>query len=345
VGLQPIAKRTGFPARPGAPLRIVAAMIQKTIQCAGIVLLLGGICGAQRSTVEMPESLVIARHTFFDFGPPFDFYDVIRVKGDDGGLSVEQALVTPPGLACVLQPAKIEFETGKLHETLTELLAGKNPCAIPEKDLHREIKRCRHCLNFSGVNVTMEVSCGGKLRQLRMDILGSDLFDPSPRTPENTSWTMGLLREIDKTLSPGPMDKPMFALSDPGAKEVPHTELVRTIEEGQYDALFGKDQTLSQIVHQAEMLPPPPPSVSIESVTPFEPISPKIPLYPPIAKAAQVEGLVNLTFDISREGKVQNIALVDGPKLVELGITDAVSGWSFLSQHGAAVVPRRFDFV
>jgi len=270
-----------------------------------VLLLLGcGLCTAQNATVGMPDSLVIARHTFFDFGPPFNYYELIRVMRHVDGLSVERALMTPPGQAC-LQPATVESKAVILHNTMADLLTNKNPCAIPEKELHRELKRCKKCLTFSGVIITLQVNCGGKDRQLRMDILDKDLFDSRPQTPENTSWTMSLLGELDKALGPGAMDKPMFSLGSTEQSRVPDTVL------------------------EADKPPPPPPSVEIESVTPFAPISPKLPIYPRIAKAARVEGLVTITFDVSADGKVENIVLVNGPKMVELGVKDAVTGWSF----------------
>jgi len=290
--------------------------------------LLCAICFGQKEKSAQPDSVVIARHTFFDFGPPFDFYELIRVKGGGDTLSVERALITPHGLTCVLQPATVEYESKTLHKAMTDLLAGKNPCTIPERDLHRELKRCKKCLTFSGANVTMEASCGNTLRQLRMDVLDRDMFDSAPHTPENTSWTMGVLGELDKALGPGPMDKPMFAVADSVTLATPGTDLVREIRAGQYDALFGKEQAVSQIVLESEMSPPLPPSVAIESVMP-PPVSPKIPNYPPIAKAAHVEGLVNVTFDIGIDGKVQNISVINGPKLAELGVIDAVSTWTF----------------
>jgi TonB family protein len=276
----------------------------------------------------MPDNLVIARHTFFDVGPPFDFYELIHVKSDGDGLSVERVLVTPPGQAC-WNPATIESKAVILHKTMKDLLANKNPCTIPERELHRELKRCKKCLTFSGVNITMQVSCGGKDRQLHMDILDKDLFDSRPQTPENTSWTMSLLGELDKTLGPGVMDKPMFSLGSTEQSRVPDTELIRSIRNGKFDELFDKEHTVSKVALEADKPPPPPPSVKIESATPFAPISPKLPIYPPIAKAARVEGLVTVTFDVSSEGKVQNVVVVNGPKMVELGVKDAITGWSF----------------
>jgi TonB family protein len=304
-------------------------MIHKSYQCVGILLLLCGISLAQGSKVGMPDGLVIARHSFIDVGPPFDFYEVIRVNSDGSGLAVERALVTPLGLTCG-PVASVEVSSGALHESISVLLGGENPCAIPEKELHRELKRCKHCMPaFSGMDVTMQVSCGEKPRQLRMDILDRDLFDPAPNTPEHTTWTMGVLSRLDKALGPGVWDRPMFSVGDTGARPRPDSELVQEIRDGKYDALFGKGELVSQIALDAAKLPPPPPSIEIESVTPIAPISPKLPVYPPIAKAARVEGLVNVTFEISAEGKPHNIVVVDGPRMLQQSVIDGLSGWSF----------------
>ena len=307
---------------------IIGAMMWRSFQSAGIVLLLCGICEAQSGSVVGPDGLVVARHSFIDVGPPFDFYEVIRVKSEGAGLDVERALVTPLGPTCG-PLATVVVTGGSLHESMAELLGGKNPCAIPEKDLHRELKRCKNCLTFSGANVTMQVTCGGKLRQLRMDILDRDWFDSAPQTPENTSWTMKMLNKLDKVLRAGIWDEPMFSVGDSAVEPRQDAELVQEIRDGKFDELFGKQQVVSQIALDAAKAPPPPPSIEIESVTPVAPISPKLPLYPPIAKAARVEGVVNVIFDISAEGAVQNLVVVDGPKMLEESVREGLSGWKF----------------
>jgi TonB family protein len=308
---------------------IISAMKQKASQCVGFLLLSSVLCAAQVAKSGPPEDFVVARHTFFDFGPPFDYYEIIRVKSANNGVSIERALVTPPGMACTQPDPKVEYETATVTKSMTDLLDGKNLCLIPERDLHRELKRCKKCLAFSGVNITMLASCGGKDRLLHMDIMDRDLFDARPNTPENTSWTMHLLSELDKTLGPGAMEKPIFPLGDSAKLEIPDRDLIRSIREGQFDELFGKEQRISQLVIDAGKPPLLPPSVEIVSITPFAPISAELPKYPPIAKAARVEGLVTLTFDVNADGKVQNIVPMDGPKMIQLGAEDAISKWSF----------------
>jgi hypothetical protein len=304
--------------------------MRKIFCCAGIVLLICGVCHAQSAKAGMPDSLVIARETFWDFGPPFNYYDLIQIKRRNEGLAVEQVLVTPPGQAC-MQPAKVEDRSVVLHESMEELLAGRNPCAIPEKELHREVKRCRKCLVFSGVYVAMQASCSGKDRQLRMDILDRDIYDSRTQTPANTSWTMLLLSRLNDSLGPGSEAEPMFKVEVAVRKPVPNSPLIGQIVGGNFDQLFGPQVEVSKIAQEASRPLPPPPSVEIESAAPFAPVSPVLPIYPPIAKAARVEGLVNVTFDVDMEGKAQNVAFADEGrlKMIEMGVKDAVMQWSF----------------
>jgi hypothetical protein len=227
-----------------------------------------------------------------------------------------------------LQPATIEEQSVVLHKIMSELLEGRNPCAIPEKDLHREVKRCKNCQVFSGVNVTMQASCGAKDRQLRMDILDRDIYDTRTPTPTNTSWSMRVLSTLNESLGPGSESKPAFQMGVATHHDVPNTPLVNAIRDERYDDLFGKDSGVSKIVVEAEQPPPPPPSAEIETVEPAAPASMEAFKYPPIAVAAHVEGEVTASFEVDADGRAQKISL-EGPKMLQLGVGDAISGWRF----------------
>ena len=154
-----------------------------------------------RSTSVLPEQFEIGRRTFFDFGPPFDFYEILIVRPDASGASVERILLTPPGDKC-FAPAKVESAQAKISETVATLLGSKNPCTIPEKELSRERKRSKKGLVFSGADVAMQVRCGDRTRLIRSEILDRDMFDRAAHTPENTSWTMGLLDVNQQSCGP-----------------------------------------------------------------------------------------------------------------------------------------------
>lgn len=276
----------------------------------------------------MPAHLTIARHTFFDFGPPNDFYEILDIAPNGNELYVQRALVTPPGLARV-QPAKVELSSGVIHESMEELLQSKNPCAIPEKELRRERERCKKCLVFSGVDVTMQVSCAGKYRQIRTDILDRDLFASAPGTPKNTSWSMAVLQKLDSALGPGVMDKPIFPMETAAPEEPARGNLVDQILAGTFDPLFGSQAKVSAIAQDAAKGPPPPPTVQIETVSPITPIAPELPTYPPIAKLARLEGLVEVTYEVGEDGIVRNVSLVSGSQMLQPAVSQCISRWKF----------------
>jgi hypothetical protein len=158
-----------------------------------------------------PNQFEIGRRTFFDFGPPFDFYEVFLVRPTENGTSIDRITLTPAGNACI-QPAKAEIRSTSVSESVATLLGAANPCTISEKELRRELKRCKKCLVFSGAKVSMRVQCGTQTRIIRSDILDKDMFDTAANPPEHTSWTMRLLARLDQAAGPGVMERPIFAI-------------------------------------------------------------------------------------------------------------------------------------
>lgn len=302
------------------------AMLLRSIVLVVLAILLPSIAGAQPT---FPNQVLLARHTFFDFGPPFDFYEVLSLKDEGSSTSVERILVTPAGNACI-QPPTVEAKVANIGKPLAEIMQGKNPCDIPEKALRQERKLCKHCLDFSGVNVTLSVSCIKGDRQIRADILDKDLFDRSAKTPPNTSWTMAVLGLIDGSLGPGVMDKPAFSVDAPNADppNPSNSAMLESLKDGKYDGLFDSDKKLSEIYRES-LEPSRSPSVEILGMTPTVPLSADPPPYPPIARAAHVEGEVSISFEVSPMGKVEQLLFGSGPELLRRSVSDTVTKWQF----------------
>lgn len=127
------------------PMREVGDTILGTMKAWSLVLTLIalGSAFAGKPPASIPTKFEVGRHTFFDFGPPFDYYEIIVVRPVSNGSSVERVLLTPS--AGCFQPAKIEVGSGSLSQTVSELLGSNNPCSIPDKELRRELKCCKHC--------------------------------------------------------------------------------------------------------------------------------------------------------------------------------------------------------
>lgn len=141
----------------------------------------------------------------------------------------------------------------------------------------------------------MRLQCNGMTRHLAINILDRDIYDGArANTPAQTSWTMRLLARLDAALGPNAMEKPIFAVADPMSPPSHENALFRELAAGHFDDLFPRTTvTLSELYKQA-INPPPQPSVRIVSADP-SPASGGLPWYPPIARAAHVGALRQLS--------------------------------------------------
>ena len=53
------------------------------------------------------------------------------------------------------------------------------------------------------------------------------------------------------------------------------------------------------------------------------------PIYPPIAKAARVQGTVVLQATISKTGSIENLHVISGPAMLQQAALDAVKTWRY----------------
>jgi TonB family protein len=68
------------------------------------------------------------------------------------------------------------------------------------------------------------------------------------------------------------------------------------------------------------------------------------PMYPPIAKAAHVEGDVVLLVTFKITGEVEKIDIASGPKMLERAATDYVKGWRANDYSGPRTCPIAIAF-
>lgn len=250
----------------------------------------------------MPDRFLIARHAFIDVGPPNDFYEIISVRGTDSGTVIDRITLTPAGDACIQSPT-VETASSAIPDTMSAVLEGHDPCAIPEKALRKELKRRKQGLVFSGGEISMHVQCGRKERVIRADVLDRDMFDSKATTPENTSWTMRLLARLDKAFPAGVWDRPMFSTSTESSKNTaPNVETARSLQSGEYDDFFVGAPDRPSDLYRASQVPPPSPDIRLRSSEPFQPDKLVLPGYPPLATLARVEGDVVVTFQVDASG-------------------------------------------
>jgi hypothetical protein len=311
------------------------------------LLLIGLPAHAQKHSppVPLPEQFEIGRLTYFDFGPPLEYFEILVVRPGPNGSSVSRILLTPPANSCHPN-AKLETSTDILNLPPAALLANSNPCSISEKDLRRELKRCKHCMNFSGVNVTMRMPCGENSRLIRSDILDKDLFDAAPNTPEHTSWTMQLLARLDQALGPGVMDKPMIDLSDksqPPAAEFDST-IRAQLESGAFDELFRDEKDKPSELYRSSQTPQQQPSVRLLESTPFQPEVFVEPVYTAIAKLAHVQGMMAFTVQIDEDGKPSLPTFETPHQILEPPILAILPKWKFPKEAAGQTIHIELEF-
>jgi TonB family protein len=321
--------------------------MRRGVLIVSVVVIFGSCSWAQNPRpVPEPDAFVIGRHTFFDFGPPNNYYDLIFVTETAQGASVQRVTLIPGADACSL-PAKMEVASAMISQPVSDLLGGVNPCGISDRELRRELKRCKKCLVFSYAETAMQVQCSGQIRVIRSEILDRDMFDPQrAATPKNTSWTMQLLSRLDETVGPGVMDKPMFGAWDESqsSPRVQDSSAFQDIGTGKYDALFPEAPDKLSVLYTAAQKPMPVPTVRLVSVGPFAPQSAVLPTYPGIARLAHLEGSVTLNFYIGTDGRPTGIVFESGPGVLQRAVTDAVSSWSFQHARSLQKVTATMEF-
>ena len=296
-----------------------------------LLLSLGRAASAQdaQKPVEI-SGFVVGVDTYFDFGPPFHYYEIFIAAPRPQGTNVEKFTLTPLAHKCYA-PEKTEYVENVTTLSAKDLLVGVDPCKISEKDLKREQKRKHKELNFSGANISLQVSCGGTTRTIQASVLERDWFLAHPGTPKNTSWTLELLGKLRNLTGPGVMEKPIFAMPETGPRaplsaDAPSLE---HLSSGKYDPLFPRTTDKVSEIYRASLVPLPQPSVTLVSSTPVQPIHFTLPVYPRLSWLAAHEGEPSAVLRVDPQGNVSAVKMYMGSKLFEGAVRDAVMDWKF----------------
>jgi hypothetical protein len=329
------------------PMRRSVIVCAVLTSCSLLFLCTPALPQKHSVALPLPNQFVIGRHTFFDFGPPTDFYELFIVRPEASGTLIVRVTLTPPGNICIA-PAKVEAASASLSVPPAELLGSTNPCTIPETELRRELKRCKNCLVFSGAKVVMQVQCGTQTRLIRSDILDRDMFDATTKTPEHTSWTLGLLQKMDSAVGPGVIDKqrifPIPEAGDPPAS-ASDSGILQDIGAGKYDGLFQGAPDKPSDLSRASQISRPPPKVQLVSSVPLQPEVFVQPVYPLLARMARIEGTVSFKFAIDSDGGATNLNFESGHPLLRGVVTEAVNRWRFPIDSAGQQIEATIEFM
>ena len=91
--------------------------------------------------------------------------------------------------------------------------------------------------------------------------------------------------------------------------------------------VFGSDVPIADLVPPP---PPPPPPLRVGGeISPPQRITDVAPVYPPVARAAHVEGIVILEAVIGEDGGVRDVRVLRSRPLLDAAAIDAVRQWRF----------------
>lgn len=311
----------------------------------GFVLALQGLCIAQRhkSQQAFPAEIVIGRDSFIDVGPPFHYYDLTFLRSDGDRTEVERVSLTPPADSCYPH-AEIRTAHVKLTESLASVLHGTNPCEIPEKALNKELKRKKEGLVFSGMIVSIQVQCANEKRVIRADVLDRDMYGDQSKTPQYTSWSRALFERLDQATGQSPWEKPVFPTAE-GDAPTPQSGELQAISDGKYDAIFGQNSDRPSVLyHLAQNEASRRPFIELTRSIPVRPTTYVSPAYPPIARAAHIQGVVVFHLFIACDGGVENIVIDSGPEMLRKAVIQAVGNWKFSSADAGESVTASVGF-
>jgi Gram-negative bacterial TonB protein C-terminal len=318
-------------------MRIVVALASVLAVCEA--------CIAQNhgNQEPFPTEVVIGRDSFFDFGPPFNYYDLTFLRSKEETTDIERISLTPPSDACYPK-AEIEVAHVNLNESLSSVLQGINPCGIPERALRAELKRRNKGPVFSGMNVSIQVQCASRTRVIRADILDRDIFDAHPNTPRYTSWSRSLFERLDNATGQTPWSKPAFAGSEATPSPMSQSAALEAIAEGRFDEIFGDAPDRPSTLYRLARNAPHQPFIELTKSEPVRPVVYNDPIYPPFAKAARVHGMIEFHLVVGSNGSAENVAIDSGPKMLWQAVSDAITKWKFSTDDSGKSVQGAIRF-
>lgn len=261
------------------------------------------------------------------------------------GTSVERISVTPPADMC-FAPAKTEVASGILSVMPNELLGPTNPCKIPEKALHREKTRCKHCLTFSRADVVMQMQCGTQSRLIRSAILDRAMFDVAANTPEHTAWTMRLLQRLNSAVGPSGFEKQQIfpLLSVEPLPSRLDSSTMQDLAAGRYDSLFEGAPDKPSDLYRASQIPPAVPEVRLIRSFPLWPNTSVKATYPPLARLAHIQDTVSFKLAVDTEGAAKDLVFESGNPLLRGTVENLVRNWKFPKDSTGQQIEATIEF-
>ena len=153
------------------------------------------------------------------------------------------------------------------------------------------------------------------------------------------------MEQLDSALASNVANRPMFpSTSEAPARKGPSSQTISELASGSFDDLFSSPpHVLSRLY--AETLQTPQVSMIRLLSSSIAPINSPLPNYPPIGRAAHVEGTLRMHATISPSGSLIDITRLGGPQLLVSNTTNTLEAlWSFDKAYAGKPVDIELGF-
>jgi TonB family protein len=119
---------------------------------------------------------------------------------------------------------------------------------------------------------------------------------------------------------------------------------MQAIADGKFDQIFGDASDRLSDLYRSAQTPSRHPFIEL---TNSEPMRPKVyvdPVYPPIAKAARVNGVIEFHLTVSADGSATEVAIDSGPRMLRQAVIEAIAKWSFSVNDQGKVINGSIRF-
>jgi hypothetical protein len=119
---------------------------------------------------------------------------------------------------------------------------------------------------------------------------------------------------------------------------------LQAIADGKFDEIFGKDSDHPSTLYRMAQNPPRQPFIELTSSDPVRPTAYVDPVYPPIAKAAHVDGVIGFHLTVGSGGLASEITMDSGPPMLRQAATEAIAKWKFSENDSGKFVHGSLRF-
>ena len=149
---------------------------------------------------------------------------------------------------------------------------------------------------------------------------------------------MMVLERLDRALGSTVMEKPAFTLEPPSSPAASnrdaYLENLSALRGGAFDLLFPNGTRRPSALYLEVMKPPIKPSVELVESSPEMNAAISMPAYPPLARAAHIQGRVALTLTVDPSGAVSAVSITSGHPLLKRGVEAEARKWRFPNASG-----------